>query len=256
MLFKERPLLERFQAAADRGFTLVECWSPFEVPLDRFEDAVRASGVQLVGINLHSGDMPGGERGFLNLPEERDAVLANAREAIALAERLGTRSINALVGNAGDDDRAAQIDQVATRLGELGALAEGTAVRILVEPLNDLDSPRYLINTPAEAAALIARVGHPQVTMLYDAFQVARMELDPAGELERHAELISHVQVADAPGRHAPGTGTIDYPAFFDALERVGYDGAVGLEYAPAEGQDTDAALEWLPVGERSGALR
>ena len=251
MLFKELPLLERFQAAADRGFSRAECWSPFEVELDAFEAAVRGSGLELVGINLHSGDMPGGERGFLNLAERRDAVLANAQEAVGLAERLDTPSINALVGNLAGADRAAEVDEVARRLGELGALADGTEVSLLVEPLNNLDSPRYLINTPDEAAELIERVGHPRVAMLFDAFQVARMGLDPVEQLERHLPLVRHVQIADAPGRHAPGTGDVDYPAFFAALERLGYDGAVGLEYLPADGEDTDAALAWLPREQR-----
>jgi hydroxypyruvate isomerase len=197
MLFKEVPLLERFQAAADRGFTLVECWSPFEVPLDDFEAAVRASGVRLGGMNVDCGDMPAGDRGFLNLPDRREAVLDNAREAIALAERLGTPNVNALVGKAAGDDRAAELDEIATRLGELAELAEGTGITILVEPLNDLDSPGYLVNTPDEAAA-----------------------------------------------------------AFFDGLDRAGYTGAVGLEYLPADGEDTDAALAWLPAGERAEALR
>jgi hydroxypyruvate isomerase len=251
MLFKEVPLVERFQAAADRGFSTVECWSPFEVELDDFEAAVRDAGVELAGFNLHSGDMPGGDRGFLNRTKERRDVLANAEDAVALAERTGTSRINALVGNQVDGDREAEVDEVVRRLGELGRIAEGSDVTFMVEPLNDLDSPHYLINTPNEAAEVIGRVGHPQVGMLFDAFQVARMGLDPVEQLERHIELVRHIQIADAPGRHAPGTGEIDFPAFFAAVERLGYDGAVGLEYTPAEGEDTDAALAWLPEAER-----
>lgn len=251
MLFKELPLLERFQAAADRGFSVVECWSPFEVELDDFEAAVDDAGVELAGFNLHSGDMPAGDRGFLNLTRERRDVLANAEDAIALAGRTGTHNINALVGNQLDGDRGSEIAEVVRRLGDIGRLAEDSDVTFMVEPLNDLDSPRYLINTPDEAAEAIRRVGHPQVRMLFDAFQVARMGLDPVEQFERHFELVQHVQIADAPGRHAPGTGEIDYPAFFAALERLGYDGAVGLEYTPAEGQDTDDALAWLPEAER-----
>ncbi len=250
-LFKELPLLERFDAAARREFSRAECGSPFEVELDAFEAAVRRSGLELASFNLHSGDMPAGDRGFLNLPERREAVLANAEEAISLAERLATPNINALVGNRATGDRAVEVDEVVRRLGELGALADGSGVSLLVEPLNNLDSPRYLINTPAEAAEVIGRVGHPRVAMLFDAFQVARMGLDPVEELERHLPLVRHIQIADAPGRHAPGTGDIAYPAFFAALERLDYDGAVGLEYLPADGEDTDAALEWLPREQR-----
>ncbi len=251
MLFKEQPFLERFQAAADRGFSVVECWSPFEVELDEFEAAVSAAGVQLAGFNLYSGDMPGGDRGFLNRPAERHDVLANAEDAIALAGRTGTRNINALAGNQNGGDRAAELYEVVRRLGELGERAEGSDVTFLVEPLNSLDSPRYLINTPDEAAELIGRVGHPRVAMLFDAFQVARMGLDPVEQLERHLPLVRHIQIADAPGRHQPGTGEVDYDAFFAALERLGYAGAVGLEYTPADGDDTDAALAWLPEAER-----
>jgi hydroxypyruvate isomerase len=251
MLFKEQPLLGRFQAAADRGFSVVECWSPFEVELDELVAAVSAAGVELAGFNLHSGDMPGGDRGFLNRPAERHDVLANAEDAIALAGRTGTPNVNALVGNQNGGDRSSELYEVVRRLGELGGLAEGTDVAFLVEPLNNLDSPRYLVNTPDEGAELIERVGHPKVQMLFDAFQVARMGLDPVEQLERHIGLVRHVQIADAPGRHAPGTGEIDYPAFFAALERLGYDGAVGLEYTPADGQDTDAALAWLPEADR-----
>ena len=166
------------------------------------------SGLELVGVNLHAGDMPAGERGFLNLPERRAAVLANAEEAIGLAQRLETPNINALSGILTVGTGRPRSMRSCGALGELGALADGTDVSVLVEPLNDLDSPGYLVNTPDEAAELIARVGHPDVAMLFDAFQVARMGLDPVGELERHPPLVRHVQIADAPGRHAPGTGT------------------------------------------------
>jgi hydroxypyruvate isomerase len=145
----------------------------------------------------------------------------------------------------------AETDEVVRRFGELARLADGSEVTFLLEPLNNLDSPRYLVNTPDEAAELIGRIDRPQVGLLFDAFQVARMGLDPVEQLERHFGLVRHVQIADAPGRHAPGTGEIDYPAFFAALERLGYDGAVGLEYTPADGQDSDAALAWLPKAER-----
>jgi hydroxypyruvate isomerase len=252
LLFTEWPLAERFQAAAEAGFTRVETWSAFELPRAQLIDAVERAGVRLGGFNLDSGDMPNGDRGFLNLPGRRDAVLANVEEALELAERLDTPVINALAGNRVGDDHAAELAVIEERVRELASLARGTGTTFVIEPLNPHDNPRYVLSCLDDAVALVERVADPHVGLLFDVFQIARMGLDPVAEIERTHGLIRHVQVADVPGRHAPGTGTIDYAAVFAKLENLSYDGSVGLEYRPRAGEDTVGSLGWLPVAERT----
>ena len=251
MLFTELPFLERFQAAKERGFECVECWSPFADAISSVATAVERAGVQLAGFNLPAGDMAAGDRGYLNVPGVRDGVMECAREALELADRLSCSSINALVGNQVGSDHAAERAESVTSLRQVAQLAEGHEVSILVEPLNSLDNPRYLVNTPDDAAGVIAEVDHPRVGMLFDVFQVARMGLDPATELRRHAATVRHIQIADAPGRHAPGSGSVDFATFFGVASKLGYSGYVGLEYRPTDDQDTDSALAWLPQEHR-----
>jgi len=234
MLFTEHAEVDRPAAAAGAGFTHVESWWPPAPDLDAWVDAIRSTGLRVSCLNADGGDIAAGDRGFCNLPERDDDTHAAVSAALALAARVGADRINVLPGlrapDRGMDDQLSHAASVYRRLGELAA--EQGAV-IVVEPINAIDVPRYLTPTPDDVATLLARVDHPNVRMLLDAYHVAKGGGDPVADVRRHADLIGHVQYADHPGRGAPGTGDVALEPFLAALEEVGYTGAVGLEFDP-----------------------
>jgi hydroxypyruvate isomerase len=246
ILFTELPLLERPAAARAAGFSAVEFWWPFPtaVPADaevvRFVDAIEDAGVQLTGLNLAAGDMPGGDRGLASWPGRETEFRDSIDIAAGIGERLGTRVFNALYGNRveGADPRH-QDDLAVQNVARAAALLDGTVV---LEPLSGAD--RYPLRAAADALAVADKVGAPNVALLADLYHLTVNGDDVAAVISDHAARIGHVQIADAPGRHEPGTGGIPFDAHFAALAAAGYPGWVGLEYVPST--TTDRAFDWL----------
>ena len=245
MLFTERPSLERPAAAASAGFTRVESWWPPADDLDAWVDAVHAADVGVSCLNADGGDIAAGERGFCNLPECDDQTFAAVHAALALAERVACPVINVLPG-LGDPtrDRDAQELHAAEVYRECGRIAAASGCTIVIEPINAVDVPMYLLPTPAEVARFVDQIDHPNVRMLFDAYHCARGGGDPIGDVARFGPWIGHVQYADCPGRGAPGTGNLSFGSFRQALAATGYTGAIGLEYAP--GGPTETTLGFL----------
>ncbi|WP_232663413.1 hydroxypyruvate isomerase family protein [Pseudonocardia sp. TRM90224] len=246
ILFTELPLLERPAAAAAAGFDAVEFWWPFgeAVPADAdveaFAAAIEAAGVQLTGLNLAAGDMPGGDRGLLSWPGRENELRGSIDIAAALGKRLGTEVFNALYGNRIDGVDPRDQDELAVRnLGRAAALLPGTVV---LEPLSGVE--RYPLKTAADALAVADRVGVQNVALLADLYHLAVNGDDVAAVIADHCARIGHVQIADVPGRHEPGTGQLPIATHLAALERGGYAGPVGLEYVPTT--TSDRAFDWL----------
>ena len=263
-MFTELPLLERPAAVKAAGFDGVEFWWPWDehpVPSDKEADAFIAAiadaGVELVSLNFLTGDMAAGERGLLSVPHARDAFRANIEACAELAARAGCRRLNAPYGirlDPADARLTAQQDELAIENLILASQAAAKAgATVLIEPINSVDVPRYPIDTPAKALAFIGRCGKSHVTghvanlaLLADLYHLAMMGEDLAGTLARYGDDIGHVQLADAPGRGAPGTGTLDFEPLFAQLAAQGYAGHVGLEYLPGDPADSLASLAWL----------
>lgn len=250
ILFTELPLLERAAAARAAGFEAVEFWWPWpESPVpsgdevDAFCRSIEDAGVRHIGLNFYAGDMPAGERGVLSHParveEFRDSVAVLER----IAERTGVRAFNALYGQRLEGVASSEQDRVAVRNLAFAARRVGTfSGTVLVEPLARGLNGAYPLETAADVVAVLRRVGEPNVRLLYDAFHLARNGEDLVAAVREHAEDIGHVQVADAPGRGAPGSGVIDFAALFRALDGIGYDGWTALEYRP----DGPTAFGWM----------
>jgi hydroxypyruvate isomerase len=234
MLFQEVPYLERPRAAANAGFTLVETWWPPDGLAERWADQVARYGLSVASINSYCGDIPAGDRGFLNIAERRDDVIRSFREALALAVRCGAPRINVLVGRevpgSTRDDQLAQAGDV---LGECAALADEAGLTILVEPINELDVPGYLVPSTAAAVELIEAAASENVMLLYDAYHAARSGEDPVRDVASVVPQIGHIHYADCPGRGAPGTGDVSLDDFVRSLETARYVGAIGLEFDP-----------------------
>ncbi|MET0190342.1 MAG: TIM barrel protein [Pseudonocardia sediminis] len=253
MLFTEVPLLERPAAARAAGFEAVEFWWPFahSVPADAdveaFVSAVADAGVALVGLNLPAGDMAGGDRGLISVPG-REAELADGLAvAASIGARLRVHGCNALYGNRVDGVDPAEQDELA--VANLARVAETLAVfgaRAWLEPLSGV--PAYPLRTATDAldvADRVAAAGAPEPLLLADLFHLTANGDDVAGVLDAFCDRIGHVQVADHPGRHEPGTGAIPFAEHLDSLHRHGYEGWIAAEYSP-EG-DTATSLAWLP---------
>jgi hydroxypyruvate isomerase len=251
-LFTDVPLLQRFGLAAAAGFAAVECWWPDGVDPERFVEAVRTSGLRLVLLNFYGGDLSGGDRGVLADPERARAFRQSVPLALDIASALGCRHLHALVGI--EDMRRAREAQLELALQNVRWAAKQAARHgawVLIEPINPFDNGRYLLPDISAAADFVRAVGADNLGLQFDTYHLRRSGQPLEAALATHADLIRHVQVADAPGRGAPGTGKIDFAAFFTTLDQVGYDGYVGLEYLARS--SVERSLQWLPTVMRRG---
>jgi hydroxypyruvate isomerase len=253
ILFTELPLLERPAAAKAAGFDAVEFWWPWPVAVpadadvERFVRAVQDAGVQLVGLNFFAGDMPGGDRGVLSWPARSGEFRDNVEVTLAIAQRLGCRAFNALYGNRQDGCTPDEQDELALEQLALAArAAERIGGTVLIEPVSG--APRYPLLTAADALGVIDRVaeraGVQNVRLLLDLYHLAVNGDDIDTAIDRAVGRIGHVQVADAPGRHQPGTGSLDIRRYLDRITAGGYDGWVGLEYVPSG--PSAASFDWM----------
>lgn len=226
ILFTELPLLERARAARDAGFDAVEFWWPFDraVPdaaeVDAFVDSL--DGVRLIGLNLFAGNMPAGERGVLSDPARTDEFRASLEVTKEIAGRTGVRAFNALYGQNPRNETATENLRYAART------LDGT---VLVEPLARGLNGAYPLETAEDVIGVLDEVRLGDVKFLFDTFHLASNGADLVKVIDAYAPRIGHVQLADAPGRGAPGTGEIDFEAVLAALDRHGYDGWIAYEH-------------------------
>jgi len=259
ILLTALPLLERPAAARAAGFGAVEFWWPFPTStppqddVDAFVDALTAAGVQLTGLNFNAGNMPGGDRGLISWPERSAELRANLDVVTAIGERTGCRTFNALYGNRIEGADPTEQDTLGAENLALAAEAVGRIDgTVLLEPVSG--TPAYPLKTSADVVAVLDRVaaehGPTNIGLLFDVYHLAVNGADVAADLTAYRDRIAHVQVADAPGRGAPGSGELPIAAWVEKLRAGGYAGPVGLEYKT---DDADP-FAWVPRDERSAA--
>ncbi len=245
MLFNEVDFMQRFEAAASAGFQGVEYLFPYAFPKEPLAEQLERHGLTQVLHNLPAGDWDAGERGIAVLPERVGEFQDGVGEAIEYAKALGCSQVNCLAGivsDGADPDTARE-----TLISNLRFASEHlvrAGIRLLIEPINTYDIPGFYITGTRQALDLIAAAGGDNIYLQYDIYHMQRMEGELAATLERHCSRIAHVQLADNPGRHEPGTGEINYAFLFDRLDRIGYEGWIGCEYKPAG--TTHAGLGWI----------
>lgn len=253
MTLTDVPFLQRFQRAADLGFGAVEFFWPNDENLDDVARAIEQAGVEIALINMNAGDMAAGDRGFLSWPDRRDWWQAAMLDAIEFAQRIGCPNIHAVAGTRlPDSTPAAQFDCAVENLRWAVPHLEKAGVTVLVEALNAYDNPTFLLTRLDEMLDICARVDSPHMRIQYDVFHMQRMEGNLIDSIRRHLPVIGHVQIADAPDRHEPGTGEINYTNVLAALDEAGYGGYVGLEYRPRT--TVEESLAWLPRAARTTA--
>jgi hydroxypyruvate isomerase len=258
ILFTELPLLERPAAAAAAGFDAVELWWPWPddptpdtAELDGLRTALDAAGTRLVGLNFYAGQLPGPDRGALSLPgTESERFRANIDVAADFAASVGCTALNALYGNRVEGTDPALQDALALENLTLAArAADRIGAILLIEALNAPESPLYpLVSAPA-AVEVVDRVneatGLDNARFLLDLYHLSMNGEDLPAVIDRYADRTGHVQIADNPGRGAPGTGALPLADLLTRLQKAGYAGWTGLEYKPSAAGSA-AAFTWL----------
>jgi hydroxypyruvate isomerase len=245
LLFNELPFLDRFEAAAAAGFDAAEFMFPYEFEADDIRARLKANGLHLALFNLPAGNWEAGERGLAIFPNLTGEFRDSVRRALKYATTLGCAQLHCLAGVApvGGDIRAMRKTYVENLRYAASAFAE-QGITLLIEAINTRDVPGYFLDTTAKAADIIESVEAENLRLQYDVYHMQIMEGDLAPTIDKYLKLIAHVQIADTPGRHEPGTGEINYPFIFDHLDRVGYKGCVGCEYRPRS--STFDSLAWF----------
>jgi len=251
MLWPELDVYDRFAAAAAAGFRRVEILFVHELDHDRVAGGLKEHGLELVLFDPAPGTWNAGERGLLSLPGREAEFMDSIRDALKAAKLFGTQRLNAIAGvlPAGVSREDAERTAVAN-LKQAAPMAEQAGVFLLIEPINNVDMPGYVADSIERGVALVERADHPSVRLQLDQYHVGMMGGHASAELQKYKALVEHVQIADVPGRHEPGTGQQPIAEFLRDLDSVGYGGAVGLEYRPL-GSTADA-LTWLPPEQRS----
>jgi len=245
MLFGEVDLLERFGAAARAGFKAVEIQYPYAWERSVLAERARRAGVEVVLINIPSGDHAKGDRGLGCLPSRIAEFREGVARAIEYAKALGCPRMNCLAGVAppgADPDKLRETYVSNLRCAARELAAHG--MTLLVEPISTHTVPGFFLNRSAQALALMDEAGAANLKLQYDLYHMHLMGDDLAETLAASVARIGHMQVADAPGRHEPGTGEIDFPSLFDLIDRLGYEGWIGAEYVPSG--KTEDGLAWV----------
>ena len=244
MLFAEVDFLERFEAAAAAGFTAVEYLLPYAYEPQALKATLRDHGLEQVLHNLPAGNWAAGERGIACLPDRVAEFKTGVAQAIKYATALDCERVNCLAGILPTAvDAADARDTFVSNLRYAAPLLESAGITLLIEPINTRDIPGFFLSGTEQAIEIIDAVGSDNLQLQYDIYHMTIMEGDVAQTIARHLPRIGHMQLADVPGRHEPGTGDIDFSALLAHIDRLGYDGWIGCEYVPKAG--TVPGLGW-----------
>ncbi len=251
MLWNELPFLDRFDAAARAGFKAVEFLFPYDFKAEDIADRLQRNHLQLVLHNLPPGDWAAGERGMACIPGREDEFRAGVAKAAEYAPVIGVQRWHCMAGlvPAGVSEAQARATWVAN-VRFAAAEAKKLGLPLLIEPINSFDMPGYFVNRPRQAIALMDEVGADNVFLQYDIYHAQRMEGELCNTIKDLLPRIAHMQLADTPGRHEPGTGEIHYRNLFDFVDGLGYQGWIGCEYKPRDSTPggTDRGLGWITV--------
>jgi hydroxypyruvate isomerase len=245
MMFNEVPFLDRFALAAKAGFKGVEFLFPYDHPAAEIAARLKDNGLQQVLFNAPAGDFGKGERGMAAIPGKQAAFRESIKLALEYAAVLACPRLHIMAGL--KPEGVAHDTLTAVYGANLAYAAEECAkvgVKPIIEPINHRDIPGFFLNTTDQAAAIIAAIGPEKLGMQFDLYHCQITEGDVVKRVEKHLPLIAHMQVADTPGRHEPGTGEVNWPFVFKTIDALGFRGWIGCEYRPAG--ETLAGLSWF----------
>ncbi len=246
LLFPELPPLERFGAAAAAGFKAVELLFPYAMPPSAVKQELTRHRLTMLGINTSQGRE--GEFGLAGIPGREQDFDALFRQALDYQLVIGGTAIHCLTGAVPPDQRPAAEATFIRNIGRAAYLAAQHGLTILLEPINIRDRPNYFLTRLEQAAALIGKIGQPNVRIQFDCYHLQIMGGDLITRFEEHIALIGHVQFAGVPGRTEPDTGEVNLPVVLAAIDRLGYAGWCAAEYRPS-GNTLDGLAWARPYG-------
>lgn len=244
-LFKELPLARRPAAARRAGFDAIEHPDPFEIPAVRMAEILAGEGLAYAQIAAGAGDASKGEKGIAAIPGRQWEFRQSFRRSLDYAEAVGIPFVHPMAGTPpADAEAGAALATYTANLRYAVEACEKTPCSVLIEAISRAVVPGYYLGTLSEAVAAVEAADAPGVRFLVDTFHAASNGEDAARFVRQYGSRVGHIHIADYPGRHEPGTGTIEFAPLLDALAGQRYAGAVGFEYIPAG--DTEAGLGWM----------
>lgn len=245
MLFTERPLVERFAAARAAGFDAVEIQFPYELSIDTIRRELDQHALRLVLINVPARDLMQGGDGLACVPGRENHFRHAVMDALRYADALQVPTINVLAGRQPEGQHLARcLHTLSMNLRHAAETFHSAGITTVIEAINTIDMPRFLLHSVVHMQEMREAVDHPTLKMQFDCYHMARMGEDVLPSLRDNIGAIGHIQFADLPGRHEPGTGTLDHTAIFRLLETLPYEGWTGAEYRPST--LTEQTLGWL----------
>ena len=245
MLFTEAPFIERFGLAHAAGFKGVEFLFPYAFDSDEIKERLQRHRLQLVLHNLPPGNWQAGERGMACDPRRFEEFQDSVGLGLEYARELGTPRVHCMAGilpGGLAPERAREAYVRALQYAADQFAPHG--IEVLIEPINSFDIPGYFLNHSKQALDVISEAARPNLFLQYDIYHMQRMEGELANTIRACLPNIRHMQLADTPGRHEPGTGEINYPYLFRLLDELGYQGWIGCEYLPSA--RTENSLAWV----------
>jgi hydroxypyruvate isomerase len=251
MLFTELPFLERFQAAHGSGFQTVEYLFPYEYEKEQLNRQLTDNRLRQVLFNLPAGNWAQGDRGIAAHPARIEEFRRGVHQAVEYALALQVPRLNCLAGKrlaaCSEKDQGetlvANVQYAADVLGE-------NNLQLVIEAINHFDMPGFLLNKTEQVLQLLEAVNRPNVAIQYDVYHAQREEGELTATIRKYLDKIGHIQIADNPGRHQPGTGEINFPFLLQELDTLNYQGYVGLEYIPIP--ETICSFDWIPSSDLS----
>jgi len=253
MLYTELDFVARFAAAARNGFTGVEFLHPYAYPKEQLAEALLKNRLKQVMHNLPSGNWEAGDRGIACDPNRTGEFKEGLDRAIEYARTLGCNQLNCLVGIKPPGLPAIKAHEtVVDNLKYAAPRLQAQGIRLLLEPVNTYDIPGFFLSTTEQAMAIMDEARELNLFLQLDIYHMQMMEGNLANTLEKHLRRIAHIQLADVPGRHEPGTGEIRYDFIFQYLDKIGYTGWIGCEYKPLK--STEEGLGWMSLGKQAAS--
>lgn len=243
-VFTEVPFIERFAKARECGFSFVECQFPYAYSIEEIRSELERHELSLVLINLPAGDWEAGERGLAVNPDRIADFQKSVQQGIEYAAALNVPRIHCMAGIVSESEDQETAKQVyIDNLRYTGKEAAARGLTVLIEPINRADMPGYFLHDIQQAKEMLEAVNLPNVKLQFDFYHMEKIYGDALSVYKQYAHLVDHIQIADVPGRHQPGTGEMDYQEIFNYLYS-NYNGCIGLEYLPLG--NSEVSFKWM----------
>lgn len=245
MLFTEVPLLQRFELAQKNGFSNVEIQFPYELKIKDIQEALKKHELNLVMHNLPAGNWQLGDRGIACQKERQEEFIRGLDKALEYAQALGVKKLNCLSGIPSRQSNEKEVQATFIDNLEKAALAlEKNNIQLLIEPINTIDVPGFYLSHPQRAFELVEQLKISTLKVQFDIYHAQKSQGNILETIEKNIQKIGHIQFADNPGRHEPGTGELQWEFIFSRLKKIGYDEYISAEYIPTK--ETSRTLKWM----------